>query len=95
MSQVQEVVLHLEGQLRSAIFVRDQAWSYGCIEGLKTIQDHVLKNPQADLRALDHLDLLPSLDALEHYYTVGKEMLLDAFPPNSDAPNPDPNTLTP
>lgn len=40
-----DVFPQFERQLRSAVFVGDQTWLYGYIEGLKRMRDHVLVNP--------------------------------------------------
>lgn len=45
LSQVQEVIPLLAGHLRLVVFICNQTWSYGYIEGLKRMGDHLLENP--------------------------------------------------
>lgn len=46
-----------------------------------------MENPQVDLKALNLRELAPNPEALVHGCTLGQEMMLDAFPLNSDTPN--------
>lgn len=45
LAQVQEVATRLGDQLGKALYVRDEAWAYEYIEGLKKMWDHVISNP--------------------------------------------------
>lgn len=45
LTQVQDFISSLNGQLGLALFVRDQAWMHGYIEGLKKLRNYVILNP--------------------------------------------------
>lgn len=48
---------------------------------------------KAHLRALQLHDLPSNLDALEHGYNLGWDMIPDALIPDFDTPEPDPEVL--
>lgn len=78
-------------QLRSAMFVGNQAWLYGYTKNLEWMRDHVLENHQADSRVVEaHLRALNPCDLP---CTLGKDMIFNTFPLDSDALNLDPNGL--
>lgn len=59
------------------------------------MQDYVLENRHAYLRALNLTELTPDPEDLEHGYILGKEMMPDAFPPDSEDPGLGPDAPAP
>lgn len=75
---MQEVAIRASDQLGKALYVRDDAWSHGYLEGLERMHEYVILIPQESSKALEvHLrdvyleDLDPNPTALNHVGEIG------------------------
>lgn len=90
---MQEVATSVSNQLGKALYIRDEAWAYGYLEGFKRMWDHVILNLQknygvleAHLRAVNPKKLDPNPSALNHAGEISRAIISDAFSPADDAP---------
>lgn len=91
-------------QLGKSLYIRNEAWSPGYLDGLERMRDYVILNLQdssevlkAHLRAVDFKNLEPDTATLNHTSELGREMIPNASLLEDDDPDgfpPNGNSIT-